>query len=142
MKDPIYEIISAITTLLTGSMSYGSYKFSVYDTLPETTSNKYVWFPNALIVDESTQDKYRHDVTLTIQVVIKGQQRYSSRQAIADIGSDLLTILIKRSSLTMANHVLSVKPYLENITHETSYQDGSGLTLSSDYVIRFETQQK
>ena len=141
MKDPAYELITAIVTLLTNNLTYSSYRFSIYGDLPTDPAIRYVWFPSVSIVDESAQDNYRCSVLLNMQVVSTNHQKNCSLQALNGIGTLILQNLI-RGTLTMTNHEISEHAVLDSIQHNSHFEENGGLTRTVDYFIKFVTQQK
>jgi len=141
MKDSTYELIHAIVTLLGSTLTYNSYIFDVYEDLPNNEINNYVWFPSAALSDESSQDQYRQEVLLTIEVVTRSMKQKASRQAIVAIGTKILTALIGQN-ISMTNFEVSEFGMLTDIMHGSAYEEQGGLTLTGSYTIRIVTQQK
>jgi hypothetical protein len=140
MKDPCSELVSAIITLLGSTLTYQSYLFSVYDDLPEKPTNRYVWFPRITCSDDSTQDTFRLNTVVTMQVVTRGMTNKASRAAITGIGTIILTAII-RKSLTLTNFATSEKPRLISIDHGTAFNEDGSLTLTGDYTFELVVQQ-
>ena len=110
MKDPSTEILSAISTALSG-ITYSGDTFNVYDSKPNINIKNYILLGELQLTDASTQDCFITLCNLDIEIASYGYYHQGSRLAVNSVASSIQQALIK-NKLSMFSFTMVVSPFL------------------------------
>jgi len=118
MKDVGYSLRKAYYDKLNGAVTLNAVAVPVYDNVPDSANYPYIQISNISVVDNSTKDNFNNNCVVTVQV-FTGTDGTNYSKADADaISTQVMQLLINRSSLPNAAPDFKV---VTNLLESTGY---------------------
>ena len=118
MKDVGYSLRKAYYAKLNGAVTLSAVAVPVYDNVPDNASYPYIQISNISVVDESTKSNFNSNCVATVQVFTGTDGTNYSKADTDNISSQVMQLLINRSSLPDAAPDFKV---ITNLLESTGY---------------------
>lgn len=115
MKDPSEEISNAVSTALTGNVTYDSETVQVFEDMPEMKIYKYILIDEVFLTDDSTNDSPCLEGRITIEAGMYGWGYQTNRTAVNSVVNSILQLLVHKT-LSTTTFYITIDPYLLNTT--------------------------
>lgn len=118
MKDVGYSLRKAYYAKLNGAVTLNAAAVLTYDNIPDSANYPYIQISNISVVDESTKSNFNSNCVVTVQVFTGTDGTNYSKADADNISSQVMQLLINRSSLPDAAPDFKV---VTNLLESTGY---------------------